>query len=49
MQRMTTFIESIDIRAVECVRKDYNLPTMSDHDGNIILELVNEYSKTEIQ
>lgn len=45
---MTTFIESIDIKAVKCVRKNYILSTMSDWDGNIIPRLVNEYSNDEI-
>lgn len=36
---MTAFIESIDIRAMECVRKCYNLSTKADRDGNIILKL----------
>ena len=34
---------------MECVRKGYTLPTMSDLDGRIIFKLVNEFSIAEIQ
>ena len=46
---MTIFIESINIRAMKCVRKGYNLPTKANQDGNRILKPVDEYSNTEIQ
>lgn len=49
LRPLITYIETTEIRAIECVRKGYTLPTKFDRGGNIILKFLNEYSNVEIQ
>lgn len=49
LRPLITYIETIEIRAIECVRKGYTLPTKFDRGGNIILKFFNENSNVEIQ